>query len=140
MNKLLLVIFSVATLAFHLGLSSRANAQNLVCPTVLPTSAALLSDGTLGVGFGYDVNGLPRASFSDIHAVDEYRGCFQADARRLMTDMCVAFMTKVGVGVGGNATASSTCATERSALDLTIAENIRLKRTIKRLKARLHQG
>lgn len=117
------------------GLIAHASAQERICPTILPSSAALLSDGTLGVGFPQDINGNPSGGFSNIRPVQEYNGCHTQQARRMMEDMCIAFMTKVRVGV--DPVTQPSCAIEQEALKLSADENVRLKRVIRRLKAQL---
>jgi len=135
MYKISRAILSLSSCALLASFIADTHAQDRLCPAIVPTSAALLSDGTLGVGFGYDGQGKPREGFSNIRSVQEYSGCYSQEARTMMEDICVAFLTTVGVGV--NPIVEPSCKIEQEALKLSANENVRLKRTIKRLRAQI---
>ena len=128
-----------------LGLSatsvSSSHAQSL-CSSVMPSSAALHSDGTLGIGFQF--NTLFGAKFSQVRPLNPGSSCFTDSAVDFMTQACVSFLEKQGGGSPSRSQITppailSACSAENEALDILANENMRLKRLL-RSRVRASRG
>lgn len=126
-----------AVSALVVGVSCSANAQRRVCPAVVLSSAALSSNGELGLGPTFELVKKPAFDWSSIRTESDPTACYVDDAKALMKASCSAFLSRQGLLVSQPAT--SACALEREALNLSADENLRLKRVIRRLKARLNR-
>jgi len=128
-----------------LGLSatsvSSSHAQSL-CSSVMPSSAALHSDGTLGIGFQF--NALFGAKFSQMRPLSPGSSCFTDSAVDFMKQACVSFLEKQGGGSPSRSQITppatlSACSAENEALDILATENMRLKRLL-RSRVRASRG
>ena len=126
-----------AATALVVGVSCSANAQGRVCPAVILSSAALSSNGELGLGPTIELVRKPTFNWSSIRSETDPTACYVDEAKALMKASCSAFLSREGALVTQPAT--SACSLEREALNLSADENLRLKRVIRQLKARLNQ-
>jgi hypothetical protein len=132
-----IVRISCAVTALVVGASFSANAQGRVCPAVVLSSAALSSNGELGLGPTIELVRKPAFNWSSIRTETDPTACYVDEAKALMKASCSAFLSREGALV--SQPANSACSLEREALNLSADENLRLKRVIRRLKARLNQ-
>lgn len=111
------------------------------CLQVMPQSAALLSDGTLGVAHtGYQPGGSisPFARVRDISPTS----CLGVPAVGMMKRACTAFLERyqptrtLPVQEPTTATAKDDCSAANGTIDLLVKENEKLKRLVRAYKAR----
>ncbi len=129
-----------------LGLSatsvSSSHAQSL-CSSVMPSSAALHSDGTLGIGFQF--NTLFGAKFSQVRPLNPGSSCFADSAVDFMKQACVSFLEKQGGGSPSRSQITppatlSACSAENKALDILVKENMILKRLLRTARGLASRG
>ena len=129
-----------------LGLSatsvSSSHAQSL-CSSVMPSSAALHSDGTLGIGFQF--NTLFGAKFRQIRPLSPGSSCFTDSAVDFMKQACVSFLEKQGGGSPSQSQITppatlSACSAENGALNILVKENMRLKGLLRTARVRASRG
>ena len=111
-----------------------------VCITAVPQSAALSTDGTIGLSFGSSVNeaGELAPYFQNFIEYPEDGVCFGDFAVKSLLSACEAFSAKHNASAISSpqesAPAAASCSAHSSRIAELEAQNNRLKRRIKRLR------
>ena len=137
MNRMAITAISIL-IACVSGLQE-SNAQ-VICPLIVPDRTTLLSDGTVGVAFGRHSS--DPALFDGVREIDPEDHCFGTGVVTTMKRACEGFIARHHTITSDPIAApekvpAEECVIVNKTIALLAEKNIRLRRTVRALRARV---
>lgn len=111
--------------------------EDIICPAIVPQSAALSSEGTLGISFSSTTAG-DSVDFSQYTPINQNDACFGTYAFDSIANSCLKFLNgiedpTVVIENPESISSGKSCSAQDAEIQKLAKENRRLKNRIKRL-------
>lgn len=132
--------FLALILALSGAASASAQSDMRICTTVMPTAAALSSDGTVGIRFSSDSFEETPLYFSSFRPIKTSDYCFSGAAKKMITDSCLLFLAQDDTPISINPVeqqpiTAPVCTTKSKRIKDLEKRNARLKSRVQYLES-----